>query len=94
MSRKGTYEKADIIDFEKKAARTSNRLIFKFIAHNVFIRWEEEQFKRRELVQKVCSSYRGLGREKVKESPVPPSIIVLVLLYQIIMKIPAIYAKK
>ena len=49
-----------------------NRLISKFIARIFFIRWEEEQFKRRELVQKVCASYRGLGRERVKESPIPP----------------------
>ena len=58
-----------------------NRLIFKFIAHNVFIRWEEEQFKRRELVQKVCASYRGLGRERVKESPIPPDSSVILSYY-------------
>ena len=39
--------------------------IIVMIIIRIIVRWEKEQFERKDLVQKTCSSYRGLGKERV-----------------------------
>ena len=43
----------------------------------IIVRWEKEQFERKDLVQKTCLRYHGLGKERVKVIDVTVVVIVL-----------------
>ena len=53
-------------------------LIIRIIIRMI-IRWEKEQLERKDLVQKTCSRYRGLGKERVKSIT---AIIIFTIWYQ------------